>query len=85
MSATTETPSAMDLEYPLERYSAQGVTVVALREYWRRHPATHPAPWPGISLAYWKDGQFAAVPSDASPDLLARYYFAARVLREAAE
>ena len=85
MSAPTETPSEMDLAHPLERYSAQGLTVVVLREHWRRHPALNPAPWPGINLAYWKDGQFAAVPCDASRDVLAHYYFAARVLREAAE
>jgi len=85
MNAESDTPSAMDTAHPLERYTSQGVTVVVLREYWRRHPATHPAPWPGISLAYWKDGTFAPVPSDANPELLAHYYFASRVLREAAE
>jgi len=85
MDAASDTPSAMDLAHPLERYTSQGVTVVVLREHWRRHPATHPAPWAGVNLAYWKDGTFAPVPSDASPELLAHYYFAARVLREAAE
>lgn len=83
MNAATDTPSATDLAHPMERYTSQGVTVTVLRQYWRERPNMHPAPWPGLCLAHWRDGTVGVVPADASGALLAHYYFGTRIVREA--
>lgn len=83
MNAARETPSAADLAFPLDRYTANGVAVDLLKPYWQRNPRLHPVPNDGgASLAIWRDGTRAPVPSDAGPDELARLYFGACILWE---
>lgn len=84
MNAARETPSAADLAFPLDRYTANGVAVDLLKPYWQRHPHLQPLPSDGgVSLAIWRDGTRALVPSDAGSDELARLYLGACILWEA--